>query len=1369
MTPSKRSLLFIFVALTYCLLLQTARAQAPLFIDPDSAYYARKAAQVPFAQPVENKVVPALVNTNANAGNRVFNVSNHRVGDPGPALSNCYFAPDATYLNFPGNDDGSLGPLALPFGFNLFGTVYNQIWINNNGNITFTGPVSAFTASGFPTTTAMVAPFWADVDTRIGATVKYKISPTNVIVTWPGVGYYNQQTNLLNTFQLIISNGNDALIGIGNNVAFNYGDMQWTTGSASGGVGGFGGTPATVGINKGNNATYIQIGRFGLNNSAYDGPLGNTDGINYLDNQCFQFNIGNFGNLPPTVNGNPPNNTITIPCGQTGTISLQALPPEVGQSVTALVNTGGLCNTTVNTTNGNSASAVVAITGDACNQGTHTIAFTFTDNFNPPATTTVNITVIVQSCCIPPTITCPSDISVNNSSGQCGANVSYAAIATGTSPTITYSIPPGSFFPVGTTTVTATASNACGTMSCQFTVTVADAQTPVITCPSNITVSADNGRCGANVCYPGPAVSENCPPATPAGYTLIANFGNSYYYQSNAQSNYATAESNAIAAGGHLAVITSAAENSAVASSGAGYAWMGGNDQGTEGVFRWVTCEPFSYSNFCANEPGGGTSENYLEFETGGCWNDLNQYAMRFSILEIEGAKIMQTAGLPQNAFFPVGTTTNTFQTTDAAGNSSTCSFNVTVTDNEPPQITCPSAVTVQCAAGVPAQDVTQVNASDNCSNVMVTWDTDVVTPGDCPNHFTIARTYKATDASGNSANCTQMITVNDNTPPSLSDPQISCSSLNRSGLDQCLNMATAFDASTLASAVAALYSDNCAGALTATLINTTPNTGNTNCSWSFIYTFKIEDVCHNFVTCEVTYSGGDHTAPTLSGIPYGGTTGTNACKTNATAAAPFSAGNATQGYTDNCGGPVTATLTGTTVNGTNCNWTVTYTFSVKDECGNTLANQSYSNSGSDQTAPSLTGTHYPGTTGTNSCKSNAAAAAPFSASNATQGYTDNCGGPVTATLTGTSVTGTNCNWTVTYTYSVKDECGNMLTNQSYSNRGNDQTPPVAKCKPVSITLVNGLASITASSVDNGSSDNCGPVILSVSKSTFSCANIGSNTVILTARDSCGNASSCSAVVTVIGEIPTCSITAIPSDETYTGGVATNIYLGYGPQKLTLQVNAPASGIPYTYSWSGGPLSNNNIANPVFTATTAGSFTFTVVVTNKYGCTTTCMITVCVTDIRVPGTSGSKVYLCHLPPGNPGNAQTLSISVNAVSAHLGNHPGDRLGKCDMMPCTTATAGKQEFATQTAAPEVKGFTIIPMPNPSNDYFLISIGSKDPTPVTIRVINNLGLTIDMDRQIAPGSIIQIGHEYKGGTYYLQALQGDNRKVIKLVKLN
>jgi hypothetical protein len=45
----------------------------------------------------------------------------------------------------------------------------------------------------------------------------------------------------------------------------------------------------------------------------------------------------------------------------------------------------------------------------------------------------------------------------------------------------------------------------------------------------------------------------------------------------------------------------------------------------------------------------------------------------------------------------------------------------------------------------------------------------------------------------------------------------------------------------------------------------------------------------------------------------------------------------------------------------------------------------------------------------------------------------------------------------------------------------------------------------------------------------------------------------------------------------------------------------------------------------------------------------------------------NKCTICHLPPGNPSNAQTLTIGCSAVQAHMRNHPGDCMGPCPCQP------------------------------------------------------------------------------------------------------
>lgn len=79
--------------------------------------------------------------------------------------------------------------------------------------------------------------------------------------------------------------------------------------------------------------------------------------------------------------------------------------------------------------------------------------------------------------------------------------------------------------------------------------------------------------------------------------------------------------------------------------------------------------------------------------------------------------------------------------------------------DTTPPTITCPPAVTVQCLGDAPPANFAGGSVSDDRDpNPVVTHEGDVVS-GNCP--VTISRTYKATDASGNMASCTQIITVN--------------------------------------------------------------------------------------------------------------------------------------------------------------------------------------------------------------------------------------------------------------------------------------------------------------------------------------------------------------------------------------------------------------------------------------------------------------------------------------------------------------------------------------------------------------------------------------------------------------------------------
>jgi hypothetical protein len=700
----------------------------------------------------------------------------------------------------------------------------------------------------------------------------------------------------------------------------------------------------------------------------------------------------------------------------------------------------------------------------------------------------------------------------------------------------------------------------------------------------------------------------------------------------------------------------------------------------------------------------------------------------------------VRSDGLGLTDVYPVGTITITWTVTDIHGNAAVPAVQtIIVTDNELPVITTNGNKSVNNDAGKCGAAVTvNASAADNCgvgapSGIR----SDGLSLTDPYPVGTTTITWSVTDIHGNSSTATQTIVVTDNEKPVITAPA-SIAVNNDAG--QCNAVVSIGSATT---------GDNCG---VATTVNDHPS--NVYPVGTTVVTWTVTDIHGNSSTATQTIVVTDNEKPVIT-APAAIAVNNDAGLCNAT----INIGSATTG--DNC--EVAATVNdhpsneypvGTTV----VTWTVTDIHGNSSTATQTIVV-------TDNEKPVITA---PAAITVNNDAGVCSAAVAIGS--AVTG--DNCG---VASVGNNHPSATYPVGTTTVTWTVTDIHGNTQT-ATQTVTVNDNEAPKANCKPVTVTLLNGVASITVASVNNNSTDNCGIASMTISKSTFNCINLGTNNVVLTVTDIHGNVSTCTAVVTVVGEIPTCSIASIPTNTTYTGGISTNLYLGYGAQSTTLKVTSPASGAPYTYAWSGqvGLLSSSTSASPVFTPTAGGVYTFTVVTTNKYGCTTSCSITICVTDIRVPGSDGKKVFVCHAPPGNPANWNTLSISVNAVPSHLGNHTGDRLGSCEQTPCSgTVTNAITQTVSQSATKETvvttseEDFTVKVAPNPSTSYFTLKFESKYKTPLNLRVMDESGRTIDARSKVGSNSTIQIGHNYSSGTYFAEILQGTKRKVVQLIK--
>ncbi|HEX6916287.1 MAG TPA: HYR domain-containing protein [Chitinophagaceae bacterium] len=572
----------LVVVLSFTLQVE-AQTSYPQFVNTgnpsiDSANYA--AALQAYDQQKQQALSVAARGSVGNAGllSQPGGTKKQKIKSAGTAATNvyarsasqsCLIPTDATWSSLAGNDDGSTGAINLGFSFDLYGTTYNQVYINNNGNITFGSSYFGYVPSGFPLASRpMIAGFWDDIDTRTCGRVRWKLFGTRLVVSYEVVGQYSVNCSLLNTFQIVIGTNNDPFIGFGQNVKLLYGDMQWSKGSS------------TVGINAGNGSDYVQVGRFGIQgSSAYDGGGGAIDGVDYLDYQCFSFNASSAGNQPPSLSGFPTGNTVTLGCGESATYTIQSLPPEVNQSVTTTVNTNGMCGVTTSISNGSVSTVNITVTGLTCNAGTNVINFTATDNGNPALSTDATLTVIVGfatptiTASGPTTICGSGSVTLTSSNGGSyqwqnnGVNIpgangqSYTANASGSYtvmvtngsctvssaatvvtvnpiPVVTVSASgPTSFCPSGSVTLTASGADSYSWNTGQTTASITVNQT------NSYTVTGSSNGCAATPVTTSVTVQDNVSP------TITLNSANGALTSLGTVSTYPTSGLNSYSGG----------------------------------------------------------------------------------------------------------------------------------------------------------------------------------------------------------------------------------------------------------------------------------------------------------------------------------------------------------------------------------------------------------------------------------------------------------------------------------------------------------------------------------------------------------------------------------------------------------------------------------------------------------------------------------------------------------------------------------------------------------------------------------------------------------------------------------------------------
>ncbi|MCW3074164.1 MAG: hypothetical protein JWP69_1233 [Flaviaesturariibacter sp.] len=187
-----------------------------------------------------------------------------------------------------------------------------------------------------------------------------------------------------------------------------------------------------------------------------------------------------------------------------------------------------------------------------------------------------------------------------------------------------------------------------------------------------------------------------------------------------------------------------------------------------------------------------------------------------------------------------------------------------------------------------------------------------------------------------------------------------------------------------------------------------------------------------------------------------------------------------------------------------------------------------------------------------------------------------------------------------------------------------DNTLPTASCKNIIAGLnPNGTVTITAQMIDNGSSDACGIASLKINNGdsvTFTCQNLGANSVTLKVTDRAGNVSTCTAIVTVAQ-----AAIIVAGQSTVCQG-----------QSVPLTANLGDS-----YQWFKNGVAITGATSQNYTATTTGNYT--VSVTNAGGCSGTSASTA-VTITENPTISVTASGSTDLCQGN-----TVTLTAGAAS------------------------------------------------------------------------------------------------------------------------
>jgi hypothetical protein len=933
-------------------------------------------------------------------------------------------------------------------------------------------------------------------------------------------------------------------------------------------------------VKSNNSCAYLQVGA-GLNATATDNCqlstltynlTGTTSGSgNSLGNISFNKGIttvtwtatdaaGNSATCSFNVTVNDSTAPSIVSCGVTGTANVFTDPgfcSYTHHGSTWIPNVSDNCIDAValaySITGATSGSGTNSLNNVEFNYGMSTVIWTVTDISGNTATCSFNVLVDDQQAPIFANCGALSDTFVNADPSSCiyrqNSDVwNASAVDLCTTTTLIYTLSGatigtgttlnGANLNLGMTQIVWTATDQDGnSATCSFNVTVEDTQAPQITCIGNQFQNVDAGQCNYTKTGTGwdAIASDNCTISSVLASLTGATTATGLSSLANVDFNLGT-----------TTILWTATDGSGNTSSCSFDVTVSDN------ILPSVTSCGAS-----GNQSVNADADECNFTKTGAGWDasTSDNCSVNSVLASLSGATSATGLSTLSNVDFNLGTTVVVWTVTDGSGNTSTCSFNVTVSDNQSPTFNLCGAGTNQFVTTDLSSctyqhqdDLWNAQASDLCSATSLTYALSGATSGagnsmngQLFNKGVTLVTWTATDAAGNTATCSFNVTVEDVEIPSI----LSCGTGGLISIPSNNGLCTYTQTSNIWNATA---SDNCGsvslhydlnGATSgsgSTLSGQTFNLGTTNVIWT------ATDASGNTATCSFDVEVTDQQMPVIT--TCGG--GSYVVQTSVSSCEFIQETSAWDAFaTDNCGavslGYVLSGATqgsGTSLSGASFNLGLTtVTWTASDQNGNSSA-CSFTIQVNDAQAPVISNcigsqsAQFITDPGSCTFTQPNASLDPIATDNCTiLSGTCNLSGATLGTYS--TLSGANFNIGTTYVqWTFSDQSGNTAT-CGYSVTVTDQeAPTLANCPgDIYINTAPGQCGRIISWTPPIVTDNCQATLVSnIQPGTF--FQTGSTVITYTATDASGNQSTCtfsvnvtdleSPVISCLGDISSC-------------------------------------------------------------------------------------------------------------------------------------------------------------------------------------------------------------------------------------------------------